>query len=56
MWQGDITYLHVPCRPKPLYLIAFLDDCSRFVVGWCWPLCWQTDNGPVNVGGPVADD
>jgi transposase InsO family protein len=34
LWQTDITYLPVPWHKGPLYLIAFLDDCSRFVVGW----------------------
>lgn len=34
MWQTDITYLHVPWRRQPLYLIAFLDDHSRYVVGF----------------------
>jgi transposase InsO family protein len=34
LWQTDITYLDVPWRRKPLYLIAFLDDFSRYVVGW----------------------
>jgi transposase InsO family protein len=34
LWQTDITYLDVPWRKRPLYLIAFLDDFSRYVVGW----------------------
>ena len=34
LWQTDITYLDVPWRRKPLYLIVFLDDHSRYVVGW----------------------
>ncbi len=34
LWQTDITYLNVPWRRKPLYLIVFLDDFSRYVVGW----------------------
>jgi transposase InsO family protein len=34
LWQTDITYLDVPWRKGPLYLIAFLDDFSRYVVGW----------------------
>lgn len=33
LWQTDITYLSVPWRRGPLYLIVFLDDFSRFVVG-----------------------
>lgn len=33
LWQTDITYLHVPWQRGPLYLIVFLDDCSRYVVG-----------------------
>lgn len=34
LWQTDITYLDVPWRRQPLYLIAFLDDHSRYVVGF----------------------
>lgn len=34
LWQTDITYLDVPWRKQPLYLIVFLDDHSRYVVGW----------------------
>ena len=33
LWQSDITYLNVPWQRGPLYLIAFLDDFSRYVVG-----------------------
>jgi transposase InsO family protein len=33
LWQTDITYLNVPWQRTPLYLIAYLDDHSRFVVG-----------------------
>lgn len=33
LWQTDITYLDVPWRRGPLYLIAYLDDHSRYVVG-----------------------
>jgi transposase InsO family protein len=33
LWQTDITYLHVGWQRGPLYLIVFLDDCSRYVVG-----------------------
>ncbi len=33
LWQTDITYLDVPWQKSPLYLIAFLDDFSRYVVG-----------------------
>lgn len=33
MWQTDITYLNVPWHRGPLYLIAYLDDHSRYVVG-----------------------
>lgn len=33
LWQTDITYLNVPWSRGPLYLIAFLDDHSRYVVG-----------------------
>jgi transposase InsO family protein len=32
LWQSDITYLHVPWSRRPLYLVAFLDDASRYVV------------------------
>lgn len=35
LWQSDITYLHVPWRRGPLYLVAWVDDHSRYVVGWC---------------------
>ena len=34
LWQSDITYLNVPWRRGPLYLIVWLDDHSRYVVGW----------------------
>jgi transposase InsO family protein len=34
LWQSDITYLNVPWRRAPLYLIVWLDDHSRYVVGW----------------------
>ena len=34
LWQSDITYLNVPWRRLPLYLVAWLDDHSRYVVGW----------------------
>ena len=33
LWQTDITYLDVPWQKSPLYLIAYLDDFSRYVVG-----------------------
>ena len=33
LWQSDITYLNVPWRRGPLYLVAFMDDFSRYVVG-----------------------
>jgi transposase InsO family protein/transposase-like protein len=32
LWQSDITYVDVPWSRKPLYLVAFLDDHSRYVV------------------------
>jgi transposase InsO family protein len=32
LWQSDITYLHVPWSRRPLYLIVFIDDFSRYVV------------------------
>lgn len=32
LWQTDITYVDVPWSRKPLYLVAFLDDNSRYVV------------------------
>lgn len=34
LWQSDITYLEVAWRRGPLYLIVFLDDFSRYVVGF----------------------
>jgi transposase-like protein len=34
LWQSDITYLNVPWRRLPLYLVAWMDDHSRYVVGW----------------------
>lgn len=33
LWQTDITYLNVSWQRGPLYLIVFLDDFSRYVVG-----------------------
>ena len=32
LWQSDITYLQVPWSRGPLYLVAFMDDFSRYVV------------------------
>jgi transposase InsO family protein/transposase-like protein len=32
LWQSDITYVDVPWSRKPLYLVAFMDDRSRYVV------------------------
>jgi hypothetical protein len=32
LWQSDITYVEVPWSRKSLYLVAFLDDHSRYVV------------------------
>jgi transposase InsO family protein len=32
LWQSDITYLRAPWSRSPLYLVAFLDDFSRYVV------------------------
>jgi transposase InsO family protein/transposase-like protein len=34
LWQSDITYVDVPWSRKPLYLVAFLDDRSRYVVAF----------------------
>jgi transposase InsO family protein len=34
LWQSDITYLNVPWSRRPLYLVAFLDDFSRYVVAF----------------------
>lgn len=34
LWQTDITTLPVVWRRTPLYLVAFLDDHSRYVVSW----------------------
>lgn len=32
LWQSDITYVDVSWSRKPLYLVAFVDDHSRYVV------------------------
>src|SRR5262245_961103 len=34
LWQSDITYVDVPWSRKPLYLVAFMDDRSRYVVSY----------------------
>ena len=34
LWQSDITYVDVPWSRKPLYLVAFMDDRSRYVVSF----------------------
>ncbi len=34
LWQSDITYLYLPGHREPLYLVAFLDDFSRYVVSF----------------------
>ena len=34
LWQSDITYVDVPWSRKPLYLAAFMDDMSRYVVSF----------------------
>ncbi len=34
LWQSDITSLVLPRTRQRLYLVAFLDDHSRFVVAW----------------------
>ncbi|MGH9388959.1 MAG: transposase, partial [Vicinamibacteria bacterium] len=34
LWQTDITYLYLPGDSRPLYLVAFLDDFSRYVVSY----------------------
>ncbi len=33
LWQTGLTYLNVPWSRGPLYLIAYLDDHARYVVG-----------------------
>lgn len=33
LWQSDIMTFHLK-RFYPVYLIGFMDDCSRFMVGW----------------------
>ncbi len=33
LWQSDIMTFHLK-RFYPVYLIGFMDDCSRFIVGW----------------------
>ena len=32
LWQTDITYVDAPWSRRPLYLVAFMDDNSRYVV------------------------
>jgi transposase InsO family protein len=32
LWQSDITYVELPFSRRALYLVAFLDDHSRYVV------------------------
>src|SRR5438045_1458816 len=34
LWQTDITYVDAPWSRKPLYLVAFMDDRSRYVVSY----------------------
>jgi putative transposase len=34
LWQSDITYVDAPWSRKPLYLVAFMDDMSRYVVSF----------------------
>lgn len=34
LWQSDITYVDAPWSRKPLYLAAFMDDNSRYVVSF----------------------
>ena len=34
LWQSDITSMVMPRSSQRLYLVAFVDDYSRFVVSW----------------------
>lgn len=34
MWQSDITQFVCPRTEKKVFLTVFLDDCTRYVVGW----------------------
>jgi len=34
LWQTDITSFHLPRHSQRVYLVAFMDDCSRYVVAW----------------------
>lgn len=34
MWQSDITMLQLARHRQTVYLVVFLDDCSRYVVSF----------------------
>lgn len=34
MWQSDITQYVCPRTEKKVFLCVFLDDCTRYIVGW----------------------
>ncbi len=34
LWQSDITSYVLPRSGRRVYLTVFLDDCSRYIVGW----------------------
>lgn len=34
LWQSDITMLNLTRSGIKLYLTVFMDDCSRYIVGW----------------------
>lgn len=34
LWQTDLTSFTLPRHGQRVYLVVFLDDCSRFVVSW----------------------
>jgi transposase InsO family protein len=34
LWQSDITSFHLARQSRRVYLTVFLDDCSRYVVGF----------------------
>lgn len=34
MWQSDITQFVCPRTDKKVFLCVFLDDCTRYIVGW----------------------
>jgi transposase InsO family protein len=34
LWQTDITSFHLPRHSQRVYLVAFMDDHSRYIVSW----------------------